>query len=91
MKISPTGKGSVQYGTKKYAQYDNGVDPEFRRIDESVANEARQMNERTQMVEGFVDVMKNSIRELQYDYPFLTTEDVTYILQKTLESLQTGA
>jgi len=26
MKISPTGKGSVQYGTKKYAQMDNTTD-----------------------------------------------------------------
>jgi len=52
-----------------------------------VANEDRQTDERTQMVEGFVDVMKNRIRELQYDYPFLTTEDVIYILQRTVEDI----
>jgi len=26
MKISPTGKGSVQYGTRKYAQQNNAID-----------------------------------------------------------------
>jgi len=87
MKISPTGKGSIQIGITKIAQYDN--DAEFQRIDQSVADDARRMRDRADMVDGYVSILRERVREMvEVDYPFLTKEDTIHILRSLLAELE---